>query len=88
MPCFVRAPDLPASFPTPLASGCRAYNWHSVPQQLDSVAKLRGMDFLRVLPGHGRRTSFRDGEEREAALAGLLEAEGWRPQQRAKVAAP
>lgn len=60
----------------------RAYNWHSVPQQLDSVAKLAGREFLHVLPGHGRRASFRDADHREQELAGLLEAEGWRPQGR------
>ena len=55
----------------------RAYNWHSVPQQLGSVAALRGLEFLHVLPGHGRRASFADGAERERQLEALLAAEGY-----------
>lgn len=60
---------------------CRAYNWHSVPQQLESVHKLLagGYDFLHVLPGHGRAARLRDAAHREAELRALLEAEGWRP---------
>ena len=56
----------------------RDFNWHSVEQQVSSVAKLRGLDFLRVLPGHGRRAEFADAAEREAALELLLAAEGYR----------
>ena len=56
----------------------RAYNWHSVAQQLDSVARLRQLPFLTVLPGHGRRAQFADAAQREAALAALLAAEGRR----------
>ena len=56
----------------------KAYNWHSVSQQLDSVAGLRQLPFLTVLPGHGRRAQFGDAAEREEQLAALLAAEGWR----------
>lgn len=55
----------------------RAYNWHSVAQQLDSVAALRQLRFLTVLPGHGRRAQFADASERERQLGLLLAAEGW-----------
>lgn len=55
----------------------RAFNWHSVSQQLASVAALRGHDFLVVLPGHGRRRVFADAAQREAELQQLLEAEGF-----------
>lgn len=48
-----------------------------LPQQLESVAKLRGLGFLRVLPGHGRRAQFADAADREAQLAALLAAEGY-----------
>lgn len=54
----------------------RAYNWHSVAQQLASVAALRGANFLHVLPGHGRRAAFPDAAAREAAMAEMLAAEG------------
>jgi len=55
---------------------CR-YNWHSVAQQLDSVAALRPLDFLHVLPGHGRRASFANASERQQRLEELLAAEGY-----------
>ena len=54
------------------------FNWHSLEQQISSVAKLRGLDFLHVLPGHGRRAGFADAAEREAALELVLAAEGHR----------
>ena len=56
----------------------RAYNWHSVSQQLDSVAGLRQLPFFTLLPGHGRRAQFGNAAEREEQLAALLVAEGWR----------
>ena len=34
-------------------SASKAYNWHSWPQQLDSLEKLLAFDFTWVLPGHG-----------------------------------
>ena len=57
----------------------RAYNWHSVPQQLASVAALRSLNFLTVLPGHGRRTRLADAADRRAQIDALLEAEGYAP---------
>lgn len=56
----------------------RAYNWHSVEQQLDSVAKLRDLDFEHILPGHGRRRALADAADRRAQIDKLLAAEGWR----------
>ena len=55
----------------------RRYNWHSVPLQLESVNKLIGLDFLHVLPGHGRRCSFPDAAARDRALRELLQREGY-----------
>ena len=34
-------------------SASKAYNWHSWPQQLDSLERLLDYDFTWVLPGHG-----------------------------------
>jgi glyoxylase-like metal-dependent hydrolase (beta-lactamase superfamily II)/ferredoxin len=34
-------------------SASRTHNWHSWPQQLDSLEKLLAFDFSWVLPGHG-----------------------------------
>lgn len=56
----------------------RAYNWHSVAQQLDSVAKLRDLDFLHILPGHGRRWQAAGAADRQHRIDELLAAEGWR----------
>ena len=56
----------------------RNVNWYSVPVQLESVKKLLEVgDFLHILPGHGRRTSFDDVTERDAALKQLLVEEGY-----------
>lgn len=41
------------------------------------MAALQGVDFLHILPGHGRRTSFRDAADREAQMRALLAAEGY-----------
>jgi hypothetical protein len=54
----------------------RRYNWHSVPQQLDSVRRLLDHDFLHVLPGHGRRARFADAAQRMHEMNILLQAEG------------
>lgn len=58
----------------------RAYNWHSVPLQLRSVAALAddsagGLEVLHLLPGHGRRYSFAGPEEWRRMVHQLLEAE-------------
>lgn len=55
---------------------CRAYNWHSVPQQLESAKQLLSLDWLHVLPGHGRPAHFGSLEERDASMHKLLQAEG------------
>ena len=82
-PCFcpLGQPFTAHLQPTPAhtrPSCTAAYNWHSVEQQLRSVAALRGLPFLHVLPGHGRRAAFGSDAEREAQLAALLEAEGYK----------
>ncbi|KAK9826282.1 hypothetical protein WJX74_005700 [Apatococcus lobatus] len=38
----------------------RRVNWYSIDHQMESLAKLRPLDFVHVLPGHGRRMSFGD----------------------------
>jgi glyoxylase-like metal-dependent hydrolase (beta-lactamase superfamily II) len=53
----------------------RAYNWHSVPEQVASVAKLVDLEFLTVLPGHGRRWRCESAEQRRAALSELVALE-------------
>ncbi|CAA0816739.1 metallo-beta-lactamase family protein [Striga hermonthica] len=52
------------------------YNWYSVSVQLNSVLKLLELDFEWILPGHGRRASFRDSTEKNEALRALLAAKG------------
>lgn len=47
--------------------------WHSVPMQVESVAKLLQYDFLHVLPGHGRRLHLRDAAHRLRAITNLVE---------------
>jgi hypothetical protein len=60
------------------AWGCREVNWYSFPLQLDSVHKLLAVDFLHVLPAHGRRRHLRDAAERTTLLNELLEREGFK----------
>jgi hypothetical protein len=55
----------------------RAFNWHSVAQQLDSAAALRQLEFLHLLPGHGRRADFADAADRVRQLDAMLAAEGY-----------
>lgn len=45
----------------------------SIPQQLDSVAKLLQYDWLHVLPGHGRPAHLRDASHRLEAVSKLLQ---------------
>lgn len=47
---------------------CRHVNWYSIDRQMDSLAKLRPLDFIRVLPGHGRRMGFEDKAAKDAYL--------------------
>lgn len=39
---------------------CRRVNWYSIEHQMESLDKLRPLEFVHVLPGHGRRMSFKD----------------------------
>lgn len=55
----------------------RRYNWHSVERQIESVAKIRDMPFLHLLPGHGRPGQFADDREREEYFSEALKAEGY-----------
>ncbi|CAA6655776.1 unnamed protein product [Spirodela intermedia] len=50
------------------------YNGFSVKLQLSNIRKLLDLDFLWVLPGHGRRVRFRDTKERNSALEAFLAA--------------
>jgi glyoxylase-like metal-dependent hydrolase (beta-lactamase superfamily II) len=68
--------------PPPQADGSpglivhRAYTWYSVPILLDSLeASVAGLDFLHVIPGHGRAGSFPSAAAREAALVELIARE-------------
>ena len=55
----------------------RAFNWHSVEQQLRSVAgPLLQADWRHLLPGHGRRVHFTCKAAKDAAIKHLLAAEG------------
>ncbi|KAH6809808.1 metallo-beta-lactamase family protein [Perilla frutescens var. frutescens] len=53
------------------------YNWFSVSEQLKSVQKLLELDFEWILPGHGRRGSFSNAEERNMVLQAFLAARGF-----------
>lgn len=49
------------------------YNKFSVPKQLSSVKLMLDLDFEWILPGHGRRTKFRDVEDKNSSLRAFLE---------------
>ncbi|XP_073146041.1 uncharacterized protein [Henckelia pumila] len=53
-----------------------AYNWFSVPIQLNSVKKLLEFEFEWILPGHGRRARFKDVEDKNSALKAFLASKG------------
>eukprot|EP00850_Spirogloea_muscicola_P021979 SM000270S10376 [mRNA] locus=s270:96436:98730:- [translate_table: standard] len=53
----------------------RAYNWHSVAKQVESCRKLLPLDFLWLLPGHGRKYKFDSTADKMAKLKQLLEQE-------------
>jgi len=44
------------------------YNRGGQDQQLESLEKLKGLDFRWILPGHGRKYRFRDTESRNMLL--------------------
>ncbi|XP_020525197.1 uncharacterized protein LOC18437647 isoform X3 [Amborella trichopoda] len=52
------------------------YNCDSVITQLDNVQKLLELDFLWILPGHGRRAEFKDTNEKNSALIHFLADKG------------
>ena len=54
---------------------CRGYNWHSVSMQLQSVHKLRDLNFIHLLPGHGRPGKFKDDTDRMEQVDSLLARE-------------
>ncbi|KAJ7564911.1 hypothetical protein O6H91_02G039200 [Diphasiastrum complanatum] len=53
----------------------RDYNWYSVKLQIDSTRSLLPMDFVWVLPGHGRRLKFKDINEKNEAIKNLIDVE-------------
>ncbi|KAJ3671512.1 hypothetical protein LUZ60_007591 [Juncus effusus] len=48
------------------------YNQQSVSLQLESVKKLLDLDFIWILPGHGRRISFKNNQEKNSAIEAFL----------------
>ncbi|KAG6422481.1 hypothetical protein SASPL_119053 [Salvia splendens] len=53
------------------------YNWFSVTEQLKSVQKLVELDFEWILPGHGRRASFQNAQEKDTSFKAFLAARGF-----------
>eukprot|EP00270_Netrium_digitus_P000241 TRINITY_DN1022_c0_g1_i2.p1 TRINITY_DN1022_c0_g1~~TRINITY_DN1022_c0_g1_i2.p1 ORF type:complete len:364 (+),score=89.37 TRINITY_DN1022_c0_g1_i2:209-1300(+) len=53
----------------------RNVNWFSVERQLESVRKMLPLDFVWLLPGHGRRYHFASMEEKNQQLQSLIEKE-------------
>jgi glyoxylase-like metal-dependent hydrolase (beta-lactamase superfamily II) len=53
----------------------RRFNWHSLALQLASVRALEAIDFLHLLPGHGRRVAFESTAAKNAALHHMFAAE-------------
>ncbi|CAN8327269.1 unnamed protein product [Cochlearia groenlandica] len=49
------------------------YTQGSVSRQLESVEKLINLDFNWLIPGHGRRVHFKDGEEKAKILEALVQ---------------
>lgn len=52
------------------------YNDYSTEVQLESLRKLLDYDFLRVLPGHGRKILFESKEERDEKILAFLASQG------------
>lgn len=50
------------------------YNFHSIERQVESVEALLELDFLHVLPGHGRRFSV-EGEEGRREMVARVRAD-------------
>eukprot|EP00245_Coleochaete_scutata_P009315 TRINITY_DN303_c0_g1_i1.p1 TRINITY_DN303_c0_g1~~TRINITY_DN303_c0_g1_i1.p1 ORF type:complete len:427 (-),score=29.85 TRINITY_DN303_c0_g1_i1:563-1783(-) len=53
----------------------RNVNWYSIPHQIKSVRALLPLNFLWILPGHGRRYHFKDLEHKTVALTELIALE-------------
>ena len=51
------------------------YNHGSIAQQLESVRKLLDYDFLHVLPGHFRRYSFKNADDRLKQVTEFIQHE-------------
>ncbi|XP_047966821.1 uncharacterized protein LOC125211156 isoform X2 [Salvia hispanica] len=49
----------------------------TVTEQLKSVQKLVELDFEWILPGHGRRASFKNAQEKDSSLKAFLAARGF-----------
>ncbi|CAL5223898.1 g6494 [Coccomyxa viridis] len=54
----------------------KAYNWYSVPKQVESVRKLLPYDFVNICPGHGRPGHLKDAAHKEELINELLDSEG------------
>lgn len=52
------------------------YNWYSVEKQVQNIHPFLQMDFLWILPGHGRRIKFENINEKNAAIEKLLSGVG------------
>ncbi|KAK9814637.1 hypothetical protein WJX72_009090 [[Myrmecia] bisecta] len=55
----------------------RQYNKDSARVQLQSIKRLQNVDFLHLLPGHGRRVHYESGTNMRSDLAMVLQAEGF-----------
>mmetsp|Transcript_25360 Transcript_25360/g.82030 ORF Transcript_25360/g.82030 Transcript_25360/m.82030 type:complete len:331 (+) Transcript_25360:965-1957(+) len=53
--------------------GMARYGWN-LPLQADSIAKLADLNFLHVLPGHGRRISFDDLQQKRDQILHAADA--------------
>lgn len=58
-------------------TGFFEYNWYSIEMQRESMTKLNepGIEFLWLLPGHGRRARFASGQQRRDMVTS---AANWR----------
>ncbi|CAM8965751.1 unnamed protein product [Rhodiola kirilowii] len=54
------------------------YNHYSVPLQLKNVERLLYLDFLWLLPGHGRRIQFKDVRDKNCSIKTYLADRGHR----------
>lgn len=49
------------------------FNWYSMDIQMQSVKALLSLDFVWILPGHGRRAKYSNVEDKNKALHDVLE---------------